>query len=164
MEEKKYIQLQNSNDVLRLWILTKDGKETGEYLEFDMEDIDLISNVEKMHEEDKKNNQWANNQIEIIKKKQDFVKKGEKISNNQKMQYEVIKKYFKRQKEIYDIFLGEGGVDKLLYGRKFEWGTMEEIQQLIEKQILPQLQITKDNIINKIKNKYKQSNEKNVLK
>ena len=43
--EKKFIRLNNSDDVLRLYIETKEGKETGEYLEFDMEDIDLLDNL-----------------------------------------------------------------------------------------------------------------------
>ena len=53
------------------------------------------------------------------------------------------------------MFLGENGVEKLLYGRKFDWETLEEVNNIIKNQISPQLNITMDNITNKIKNKYK---------
>lgn len=164
MEEKKYVKLNNSDDVLTLWIMTKEGKETGECLTFDMEDIDLLDNLEKMRIETQKNHQWVNNQLTIINKKEDFTKKGEAMSNNTKETYRVLKSYFKRQKEIFDIFLGEGGVDKLLYGRKFEWNTLEEILKIIEEQIEPLLKQTTDNIIAKVKGKYKYNDaEDNVL-
>lgn len=165
MEEKKYIQLNNSDDVLTLWIKTKEGKETGECLTFDMEDIDLLDNLEKMRTESIKNHNWVNSQLAIIGKKEDFTKKGEAISNNTRETYRVLKSYFKRQKEIFDIFLGKGGVDKLLYGRKFEWGTLQEITEIIEKQIVPLIKQTTDNIVDKVKKKYNYKNleESNVL-
>jgi len=161
MEDKKFIQLNNSDDVLTLWIKTKEGVETGECLTFDMEDIDLIDNLEKMKSETRKNHQWVNNQLTIINKKEDFTKKGETISNNTKETYRVIKSYFKRQKDIFDIFLGDGGVDKLLYGRKFEWTTLNEILKIIDEQITPLLKGTTENIINKVKTKYDYTNKEN---
>lgn len=154
--EKKYIKLNNSDDVLRLYIQTKDGKETGEYLEFDMEDIDLLDNLQKMQNDLVKNYNWLKNQFTIIEKKQDFTKKGNLMSNNKKMKYDALKSFFNKQKEIYNIFLGENGVEKLLYGRKFEWNTMNEINEIIEKQISPYLDITMKSITDKIKNKYGQ--------
>ena len=60
--------------------------------------------------------------------------------------------------------MGEGGVDKLLYGRKFEWNTLEEIIKIIEEQIEPELKKTTDNIIAKVKSKYNYTaQEDNVL-
>ena len=156
--EKKFIKLNNSDDVLRLHIQTKDGIETGEYLEFDMEDIDLLDNLQKMQDDLIKNRNWLKNQFTIIEKKQDFKPKNKIMSNNEKMKYDAMKSFYKKQKEIYDIFLGENGVDKLLYGRKFEWQTMEEIDKIIEEQIIPLLNITFDNITKKVKEKYKVSN------
>ena len=152
--EKKYIKLNNSDDVLRLHIQKKDGKETGEYLEFDMEDIDLLDNLQKMQDDLIKNRNWLKNQFTIIEKKQDFTQKGKLMSNNEKMKYDALKSFLKKQKEIYNIFLGENGVEKLLYGRKFEWETMQEIDKIIEEQITPYLNITFDNITKKVKEKY----------
>ena len=161
--EKKYIKLNNSDDVLRLYIQTKDGKETGEYLEFDMEDIDLLDNLQKMQNDLVKNYNWLKNQFTIIEKKQDFTKKGNLMSNNKKMKYDALKSFFNKQKEIYNIFLGENGVEKLLYGRKFEWNTMNEINEIIEKQISPYLDITMKSITDKIKNKYSQVETKEEI-
>ncbi len=163
MEEKKYIQLEDNGYALRLYVKTKDGKETGEYLEFDLADVELLENLQKMADEDKKNNEWFRNQLTIISKKQDFTKKGHIMSNNKEMEYQVAKEYFKKQKEIYELFLGKDGVDKLLYGRKFEWTTMIEIENIIKNQIAPQLEKSKVDIIDKVKNKYKIDVDKNVL-
>ena len=160
--EKKFIKLNNSDDVLRLHIQTKEGKETGEYLEFDMEDIDLLDNLQKMKDEIIKNRNWLRNQFTIIEKKQDFTQKNKLMSNNEKMKYDALKSFYKKQKDIYSLFLGENGVDKLLYGRKFEWETMEEIDQIIDKQILPLLNISFDNITKKVKEKYKISNQEEI--
>lgn len=153
--EKKFIQLSDNKDVLKLWIKTKDGKETGEYLEFNLEDIELLDTLQKMNDETNKNYQWIKSQITIIEKKQDFKKKNKIMTNNEEMKYNAIKQYYKKQKDIFNMFLGENGVEKLLYGRKFDWETLEEVNNIIKNQISPQLNITMDNITNKIKNKYK---------
>ena len=155
MEEKKYIILPESTNVLKLWIKTKDGKETGSYLEFNLKDIELIDTYQKCIDETKKNRAWITNQLAIISKKQDFTKKGEIFSNNEKEQYYAIKKYYQMQKETFDLFLGKGEVDKLLYGRKLEWETSIEIEKLITEQIAPNFDITMDNIVKEIKDKYK---------
>lgn len=154
MEEKKFIQLGESTNILTLWIKTKDGKETGEKLEFDLKDIELLERYQKMADEDNKNKQWIQSQFVIIDKKQDFKKKGKIMSNNEEEKYKAILQYYKKQKEIYDLFLGEGGVDKLLHGRKFEWETLTEIEKIIKEQIAPNLNITMENITNEIKSKY----------
>ena len=154
MEEKKFIQLGESTNILRLWIKTIDGRETGEKLEFNLKDIELLDRYQKMADEDNKNKQWIQNQFVIINKKQDFKKKGKIMSNNEEEKYKAILQYYKKQREIYDLFLGEGGTDKLLYGRKFEWETLQEIEKIIKEQIAPQLNITMDNITKEIKNKY----------
>ena len=60
------------------------------------------------------------------------------------------------------MFLGENGVQKLLNGRKLRWTTLKEIDELIEKQITPKLDITMKNITNKIKGKYSDKKE-NIL-
>ena len=161
--EKKYIQLEDNNYTLKLYIKSRDGVETGEFLEFDLADVELLENLQKLSDEDRKNNEWFRNQLTIISKKQDFTKKGHIMSNNKEMEYQATKEYFKKQREIYELFLGKDGVDKLLCGRKFEWTTMMEIEKIIKEQIAPQLEKSKVNIIDSVKNKYKIDVEKNVL-
>ena len=68
MEEEKYIQLGKSTNVLRLWIKTENGEKTGEYLEFNMKDIELLDRYQRMQDEFNKNQQWIQNQFVIIDK------------------------------------------------------------------------------------------------
>lgn len=165
MKNENIITIGESTNVLRLSIYTKDGKDTGEKLVFNLKDIELLDRLQKMWDEHKKNYNWINSQIKIIEKKQDFKKKGQIMSNNEKMQYDALKTYYKKQIEIYDMFLGKGGCYKLLYGRPMEWETLVEIETIIKEQIEPKLDITMDNITKEIKNKYKFDikNNENVL-
>ncbi len=155
MEKKKYIEIVESTNILKLWLKTKDGKETGEFLEFNLKDLELLDKLQKMQDETVKNDRWLNNQFLIIDKKQDFTKKGKILSNNQQMKYDTLKTYLKKQIEIYDLFLGKDGVKKLLNGRNFEWETAKEIGEIIKEQIAPQLDITMANITKEVKEKYK---------
>ena len=59
------------------------------------------------------------------------------------------------------MFLGPRGVEKLLNGRKFTWTTLQEIDEIIEKQITPYLDTNMENITNKVKEKYSQAIQRN---
>lgn len=155
MEEKQYIKLNKDKHGVRFWITTEDGQETGEYLEFHMTSIDLLDKWDKLIEEDKKAKNWLNKELVIIDKKQDFIPKGKYCSNNTRLKLNAQKEYILKQKEIYDMFLGEHGVDKLLNGRPLEWGTLIEIDDIIKKQIFPYLKKNLNSIEDEIKNKYK---------
>lgn len=162
MEELK-ITLNNSEDIKRFYVYTKDGHKTGDYLEFDLEDIELLDKLEKAQEEIIKNHNWIKGQLVIIDKKQDFKDKNKIMSNNERLKYEAIKTFYKNQRNAYELFLGENGVDKLLYGRKFEWNTLREIDDIILNQIKPELNISMKNITEKIKKNYKNKEEIEVL-
>jgi hypothetical protein len=154
-----YIQL-NKGETIKLGIRTVDGKETGEYLEFDLDDLELPLRYQEMLEKDKKNREWARNQITIIERRQDV--KGKKLfSKNQEDEIKVINEFFKKEVEVYDMFLGKDGVKKLLNGRKLGWTTLDEIDEIIEKYIEPHLKNTRINIENKIKEKYKKATQRN---
>ena len=147
------IKLPKSNE-LRLRITTDDGKPTGEYLTFDLEDIELQLRYQDMVERDKKNKDWLKKEILIIDKRQDV--KGKKLlSKNEEDKYKAINKFFKDETEIYNMFLGENGVQKLLNGKKFGWTTLAEIDEIITEQILPyfekQVEIIQDRVMNKYK-------------
>ena len=63
------------------------------------------------------------------------------------------------------MFLGENGVQKLLNGRKLGWTSLRNIDKIIEKQILPYIDINMDKIADKIEKTYGIKNtERNVLK
>lgn len=149
----------NKRDTLRLNIQTAEGVDTGEYLEFNLEDIELPLIYQDLIEKDRKNKEYLKNSIMIIDKREDV--KGKKLlSKNEEDKLKAINTFFNKEKEIYNMFLGERGVEKLLNGRKMSWTTLEEIDEIIEKQIVPHLDIKMENIQNKIKEKYQQALDK----
>lgn len=155
----------NESDILRLEIRTSDGESTGQYLEFDLEDIELLLRYQELVEKDKKNKEWLRNQILIIDKRQDV--KGKKLlSKNEEDKIKSVNEFFKKEIEVYNMFLGENGVQKLLNGRRIGWSTLEEIDEIIEKQIVPHFNLTMDKITDKVKKKYADAVQRNkeVLK
>ena len=150
--DNNFIQL-NRDNILRLGIRTADGEDTGNYLEFDLEDIELPLIYQDMIEEEKRNRTNLKNQLIIIDKQQDH--KGKKLmSSKEEAKIKAINEFYKKEVQILNKFLGENGVEKLLCGRKLRWTTLEEISEIIEKYIAPKLDDTMENIQNKIKNKY----------
>ena len=154
-----FIQLKES-DVLTLKIKTSDGKETGEELTFDLEDIELPLKYQEMAERDRKNKEYLRNQMIIIDKRQDV--KGKKLlSKNEEDKIKAVNDFFKKEIDIYNMFLGDNGVQKLLNGRKIGWTTLQEIDEIIEKQIAPKIDMSMDKISEKVKEKYGQTINKN---
>ena len=156
------IQLKRNEDLLRLRIVDENGKDTGNYLEFDLEDIELPIKWQQLLEEDKKNRAYLRNQFTIIEKKQDH--KGKKLlSANEEAKIRAMQDFYKKEVEVYNMFLGDNGVQKLLNGRKLSWGTLTEIDDIIINTILPKLEINAENIKDKIMKKYSNSKEEGVL-
>lgn len=150
------------NDILRLEIETSKGEKTGEYLEFDLEDIELPLKFQELIEKDKKNKESLKNQIFIIEKRQDV--KGKKLlSKNEEDKIKAINDFFNKEIEVYNIFLGENGVQKLLNGRKIGWTTLQEIDDIISNQIKPHIDISMEKITNKIKDRYGVQTNKEVI-
>ena len=146
----------NKDNILRLKIETSEGQDTGEVLEFDLEDIELPLRYQELIEKDKKNKENLRNQMLIIEKRQDV--KGKKLlSKNEEDQMKALKEFFNKEVEIYNMFLGENGVQKLLNGRKLGWTTLHEIDEIIEKQITPYINTTIQDITKKVKEKYSQA-------
>lgn len=152
------IQLKRNENILRLYIKDEDGKRTGEYLEFDLLNPRYLLNYQDLVEEDKKNRIWFSNQLSIIDKKQDH--KGKKLYSYK--EEEVLKAYDEfnqKSKKIYNGFLGENGLEKLLNGRDISLNTLNEVDRIIEECILPKIEINVDNIKKMIRNKYSNSNK-----
>lgn len=158
MEE---IRLKESN-VLKFGIKDANGKDTGNYLEFDLEDIELPLRYQELIEEDKKNRAYLKNQFTIIDRRQDH--KGKKLlSANEEEKIKVLNVFYKKQEQIYDMFLGEGGVKKILNGRRLGLSTFDEIDEIIEKYITPKLKVNADEIKKKIMNKYSKGKEEGLI-
>lgn len=153
-----YIQL-NNNENLILRIRDAEGNDTGEYLEFNLEDIELPLRYQQIIEEDKKNRENFNNKCANIEKRKDH--KGKKLlSSNEEAEIKAMIDFYKREVEIYNMFLGERGVEKLLNGRKLSITTLKEIDEIIETYILPKLKINVEDIKKKIMTKYSNNEEK----
>ena len=146
------IQLKN-DDILRLKIVDTEGNYTGNQLEFDLSDIELPLKYQQVLEEDKKNRAYLNNQFTIIDKKEDH--KGKKLlSSNEEAKIKAMAEFFKKEREVYDKFLGANGVAKLLNGRKLTLNTLAEIDDIILNTILPKMEINAKAIKEKIMSKY----------
>lgn len=155
-----FVQL-NKDDVLRLEIRTDKGEPTGEFLEFDLEDIELPLRYQDMIEKDRKNKEYLQNQLVVIDKRQDV--KGKKLlSKNQEDKIRAINDFFNKEKEVYNMFLGERGVEKLLNGRKLSWTCLREIDEIIEKQIAPKLDFSMEKITDKIKKTYGKNKQEEI--
>lgn len=153
------IQLKDNENILKLKIKDNEGKYTGEMLVFNLEDIELPLRLQQMEEEDKKNRANLRNQFAIIDKKQDH--KGKKLfSANEEAKIKAMQDFYKKEIEIYNMFLGENGVQKLLNGRALSWSTLDEIDEIIIEGILPKLQINADNIKQNIIKKYGDPNKR----
>lgn len=153
IKSDNYIQLNDNDDILKLYIRDKKGKETGEYLEFNLEDIELPLRYQKIVEEDKKARLDLKNKLNIIDRKQDH--KGKKLlSANEEAKIIAMQDFYKREIEIYNMFLGENGVQKLLNGTELSWSSLEAIDKIIEEQILPKLSENAETIKEKIMKKY----------
>lgn len=147
------IQLKRNENILRLRIKDEEGNDTGNFLEFNLEDIELPIRYQEIIELDKKNRLDLKNKYTIIDKKQDH--KGKKLlSSNEEARIKATIEFYKKEVEIYNMFLGENGVEKLLNGRRLSWGTLQEIDEIIEQVIVPKLEINAENIKKKIMSKY----------
>ena len=158
---ENFLQLKNEN-ILRFGIKDENGEPTGDYLEFDLEDIELPLIYQEIVEKDRKNKLYLKNQLLIIDKKEDHKGKNG-LSANEEAKIKVYNDFFKKEEEAYNMFLGKDGVKKLLNGRKMRWTTLNQIDEMIENVILPKLNITMDDITKKIKEKYSNKKEEKVL-
>jgi hypothetical protein len=114
---------------------------------------------QELIEKDKKNKEQLRNQMLIIDRRQDV--KGKKLlSKNEEDKIKALNEFFIKEIQVYNMFLGARGVEKLLNGRKFTWTTLQEIDEIIEKQIAPHLEVNMKNITDKVKEKYSQAVKK----
>lgn len=156
-DNNNYIQLKENKDILKLRIRDTEGNDTGNYLEFNLEDIELPLRYQELLEKDKNNRAYLKNQFTIIEKKQDH--KGRKLlSSKEEEKIKAMMDFYKKEVEVYNMFLGENGVEKLLNGRQLSWSTLDEIDEIIENAIMPQLKVNAQSIKEKIMKKY--SNKK----
>lgn len=160
-----YIELQN-RDVLRIGIkdangnvkLDKDGHEV--FIEFDLEDINIIDNYSKAISLCEKAGRDLQTELTLIEKKQD-TKFNDFLTKNQKEKMDALKKYYQTIEEAMNLFLGEDGFTKI-FGKSRYITMLDDLAKMLEP-ITPLLKVNVDKIHKKIITKYKES-EDNVLK
>ena len=95
------IQLKQDN-LLKIGIKNAEGKDTGEIITIDLEDIELPLKAQKSEEMIKNNNRWLQAQRLMIEKRPD--KKGKKLlSANDEALLKTVNEYYKRQTEAYEL-------------------------------------------------------------
>lgn len=153
---ENFIQLKKDN-ILRIGIKTADGKETGEHLEFDLEDIELPLRLNECEVQHRKNITDLRMKTLIIDKKED--KKGKKLlSWKEEEKIKLFKEFYEKEMQALDLFLGENGTKKLLNGRKPYYSMYEDINEMLEP-ILPLLKVNADKIVEDVKKKYAKKEE-----
>ena len=157
---ENFIQLKKDN-ILRIGIKDCEGKETGEYLEFDLEDIELPFRYNKSLEEHQKNLNWLQSQYVLIEKKQNKKTNGFLLSNDKEKLF-ALKEFYKRETQSLDLFLGKNGTKKLLNGRNPFYSMFEEFSEILEP-IMPLLDVKADDIKKKIEAKYSKTKEEKTL-
>lgn len=154
------IQLKKGS-LRKIGIKDWDGNETGEYIIFDLEDISLPARYQQCIEMHKKNKNYLTMQYTIIDKRPDL--KGKKLmSRNEEEKFKILEEFCKREMEALDLILGEGGTKKILAGRKPYYSMFDDIDEALTP-IMPKLKMTANDIIKKVKDKYGNNEEKNVL-
>lgn len=157
---ENFVQLKKDN-IFRVGIKDSNGNDTGNHLEFDLEDIELPLRLNQCEYEHRKNIEYLQNKFIVIDKRPD--KKSKNIlSVNEKEKLNVLKDFYKREMASLDLFLGEGGTKMLLNGRNPYYSMYDDISEILEP-IMEKLGLRADDIKNKIIKKYSNKKEDNVL-
>lgn len=160
-----YINIKK-RDTLKIGLKDEEGNvkfdENGHevFIEFDLEDINLIDNYSKAISLCEEAGKSLQNELVIINKKED-VKINDYLTRNQKAKMDALKKYYKSIEGAMNLFLGEGGFSKI-FGEKRYLTMLDDLADMLEP-IMPLLKVNIDSIKNKIVTKYKVTDE-NVLK
>lgn len=139
--------------------LDKDGHEV--FIEFDLEDINLVDNYSKAISMCEKAGTDLKTQIAVINKRKDDKQINSVITKNEKDRMDALKKYYKTIEDAMNLFLGENGFTKI-FGNKRYLTMLDDLSDMLEP-IMPLLKVNIESIQNKIISKYKTRDE-DVLK
>ena len=154
MENDIQIKLKKSDKVIRIPIIDEDDNNTGEFLQFDVEDVQTVLNLQECIEQHKKNMAYLKNQEVIINKKEDH--KGKKLfSSNQESMAKAIQEFYAREIKAMDLFIGEGKTELILklMKRRPYLSMFNDIEELL-KPIFPVIQKGYEDYKKEIESKY----------
>ena len=158
----EYITLKEKTGLKRFGIKTQDGEDTGEYIEIDLEDIELPIKANECQARHFENYKKLKNSLEEAKQKSDEVAENEIFSEKQKATFEAYNEFYKAEEEALDLVLGKGATRKLLGGRKPYLMMYDDINGYLE-QILPTMEETQKKLEQKIREKYQTKKEDDIL-
>lgn len=161
MNEKDNIIRLKKRNTLRFKIVTDDGVNTGEYLEFDLDDVEMPLKLNQCDIEHKKNVQYLKNQLLILNKKED--RKGKYLlSWKEEECIKLVRDFYNREMKALDLILGKNGTKKMLNGKAPYYEMYDDISNSL-KPIMPKLETKTDKIIDNIKEKYSSKKEGTIL-
>ena len=166
-EKENFIQLKERDSVFKVKIKDSNGNDTGEYLKFDLERVNYPLMLNECVEMHKRNLEWIKDQMLILEKKED--KKGKKLlSYKQEEGIKLYVKFYDKEIEALDMFLGKGATRKILNANDDEpyYSMFDDIVELIQP-IMPLLEDNAKYIKHKqeeVMKKYSNQKESNVLK
>lgn len=158
---ENFIQIKKSNKFV-VGIKDENGVDTGNTIEFDLEDIDLpfkLNDCAKQHDENLKE---LKRKFAVIEKKKDTKTKNQILSYNTEAKIKAIKEFYLKEEKALDLFLGENGTKKILNGRKPYYTMFDDISEMLEP-ILPKLTENAHTIEDRIKSKYTLKNEEDNI-
>ena len=142
------IQLKQDN-LLKIGIKNAEGKDTGEIITIDLEDLKLPLRCQESEKMIKDNNKWLQAQRIMIEKRPD--KKGKKLlSANEEALLKLVNEYYEKQTKAYELVLGEGAIKKILCGREMYITFFSDLEEQMKK-LRPKLNQNAVDIKEKIK-------------
>ena len=142
------IQLKQDN-LFKIGIKNAEGKDTGEIITIDLEDIKLPLRCQESEKMIKDNNKWLQAQRIMIEKRPD--KKGKKLlSANEEALLKLVNEYYEKQTKAYELVLGEGAIKKILCGREMYITFFSDLEEQMKK-LKPKLNQNAVDIKEKIK-------------
>ena len=142
------IQLKQDN-LLKIGIKNAEGKDTGEIIKIDLEDIKITLRCQESEKMIKDNNRWLQAQRIMIEKRPD--KKGKKLlSANEEALLKLVNEYYEKQTKAYELVLGEGAIKKILCGREMYITFFSDLEEQMKK-LKPKLNQNAVDIKEKIK-------------
>ena len=125
------IQLKQDN-LFKIGIKNAEGKDTGEIITIDLEDIKLPLRCQESEKMIKDNNRWLQAQRIMIEKRPD--KKGKKLlSANEEALLKLVNEYYEKQTKAYELVLGEGTIKKILCGREMYITFFSDLEEQMKK-------------------------------
>lgn len=137
-------------------IYTIEVNDSGDTIEFDLEDIGLNFKLLKALREIDRIQDYMKKELYIIDKRQDV--KGKYLSKNEEDTLRLWDKCFKDMRNAMDTFLGAGACNKIFGDRNY----IEMFDDLMDqlKPHLEKMKISYNDIKKRIENKYSSKNEK----